>query len=197
MTAKRRDQMYTVKEMKERLQGKIHTKRYEHTLGVEYTCCSLAMRYDMDMDQARIAGLLHDCAKCMMGTELLAACAEYHLPVSKEEEQFPELLHAKVGAYLAQKEYGVEDEEILSAITWHTTGHPAMTTLEKILYIADYIEPNRDQAPHLPELRRMAFEDLDACLLGILRDTLSYLKEKGGVIDPATKATYEYYMGGK
>ena len=189
--------MYTVKEMKERLQGKIHAKRYEHTLGVEYTCCSLAMRYDIDMDQARIAGLLHDCAKCMTGTALLTACREYHLPVSKEEEQFPELLHAKVGAYLAQKEYGVEDEEILSAITWHTTGHPAMTTLEKILYIADYIEPNRDQAPHLPELRRMAFEDLDACLLGILRDTLSYLKEKGGVIDPATKAAYEYYMGGK
>lgn len=187
--------MEKISEIKKKLQDCLTGKRYEHTLGVEYTCCSLGMRYGIDLEKARMAGLLHDCAKCFSGEELLQTCAQYQLPVSREERAFPELLHAKVGSYLAKEEYGVDDPEILSAILWHTTGHPDMTILEKILYIADYIEPNRNQAPHLDKLRRLAFQDLDACLLGILTDTLSYLKEKGGVIDPATQATYEYYNG--
>lgn len=185
--------MEKISEIKKKLQDCLTEKRYEHTLGVEYTCCSLAMRYGFDLEKARIAGLLHDCAKCFSGEELLQACEIYQLPVSQEERAFPELLHAKVGSYLAKEQYGVEEPEIISAILWHTTGHPDMTSLEKILYIADYIEPNRDQAPHLLELRELAFQDLDACLFGILKDTLSYLKGKGGVIDPATQATYEYY----
>lgn len=188
--------MYQINEMKEKLQEKLNERRYEHTLGVEYTCCALAMRYGADMEKARVAGLLHDCAKHLSGIKLIKKCHKYNLPVSKEEQEFPELLHAKVGAYLAEYKYGVEDEEILSAITWHTTGHPDMTLLEKIVYIADYIEPNRDQAPRLPELRQLAFENIDECLIQILSGTLSYLKEKGGVIDPATSATYEYYTGG-
>lgn len=185
--------MEKINEIKKKLQDCLTEKRYEHTLGVEYTCCCLAMRYEFDMEKARLAGLLHDCAKCFSGEELLQACEKYHLPASEEERAFPELLHAKVGSYLAKEEYGIEEEEILSAILWHTTGQPNMTLLEKILYVADYIEPNRNQAPHLAELRKLAFQNLDACLLGILTDTLSYLEEKGGVIDPATQATYEYY----
>lgn len=185
--------MEKINEIKKKLQDCLTEKRYEHTLGVEYTCCSLAMRYEFDMEKARLAGLLHDCAKCLSGEELLQACEKYHLPASEEERAFPELLHAKVGSYLAKEECGIEEVEILSAILWHTTGQPNMTLLEKILYVADYIEPNRNQAPHLAELRKLAFQNLDACLLGILTDTLSYLKEKGGVIDPATQATYEYY----
>lgn len=189
--------MYQIIEMKEKLMDKLTGKRYEHTLGVEYTSCALAMRYGADVEKARVAGLLHDCAKHMTGEKLLKKCRKHDMPVNKEEEAFPELLHAKVGAYLAEHKYGVTDEEILSAITWHTTGHPDMTLLEKIVYIADYIEPNRDQAPRLPELRELAFQDIDQCLIQILSGTLSYLKEKGGVIDPATNATYEYYTGGK
>lgn len=188
--------MYTLNEIREKLMDKLNEKRYEHTLGVEYMCCALAMRYGADLEKARIAGLLHDCAKHLSGIKLIKKCHKYDLPVSREEQEFPELLHAKVGAYFAEMKYGVEDEEILSAIKWHTTGHPNMTLLEKIVYVADYIEPNRDQAPHLPELRELAFKDIDACLLQILSGTLSYLKEKGGVIDPATQATYDYYKGG-
>lgn len=188
--------MCQTKEIKNRLQERLSGKRYEHTLGVEYTSCALAMCYGADMKKARMAGLLHDCAKYLSGEELLNICENHDLPVNREEKLFPELLHAKVGAYLARTQYGIEDEEILSAITWHTTGHPDMTLLEKIVYIADYIEPNRDQAQNLPKIRKMAFQDLDQCLLLILESTLSYLREKGGVIDPATNATYEYYKGG-
>ena len=185
--------MYKIDEIKYSLQNRLSPKRFEHTLGVEYTCCALAMRYGADMNQARIAGLLHDCAKHYSGEKLLQKCKEYHLPVSEYEQAFPELLHAKVGAYLAREKYGIEDEEIIQAIDCHTTGKPDMTLLEKILYIADYMEPNRDRAPHLKEIRELAFSDLDACLLRILSGSLQYIKSTGSVIDPQTEATYEYY----
>ena len=187
--------MSQVDEIKNKLQKVLSSKRYEHTLGVEYTCCALAMRYQEDLEKARIAGLLHDCAKYLTGNELLEECKKADLPVSREEEAFPELLHAKAGAEFAKKQYGIEDSDILSAITWHTTGRPDMSLLEKIVYIADYIEPNRNQAPRLKELRELAFSDLDLCLTEILSGTISYLKERGGVMDPMTIAAYEFYNG--
>lgn len=185
--------MNNISQIKDSLQKKLSPHRYEHTLGVEYTCCALAIRYGADMEQARIAGLLHDCAKHYTGEELIEKCRIYDLSVSEYEQAFPELLHAKVGAHLARDKYGITDKEILSAIHWHTTGKPDMTLLEKILYIADYMEPNRDRAPHLKEIRELAFTDLNACLLKILSGTLSYLQSKGSVIDPQTEATFEFY----
>ena len=185
--------MYNIDEIKYSLQNRLSTKRYEHTLGVEYTCCALAIRYGADMEKARMAGLLHDCAKHYSGERLIAKCKEYALPVTEYEQAFPELLHAKVGAYLAKEKYGIEDKDIFDAIDCHTTGKPNMTLLEKILYIADYMEPNRDRAPHLKEIRELAFSDLDACLLKILSGTLTYLHSKGSVIDPQTEATFEFY----
>ena len=184
-----------ITEMKERLQGELPGFRYEHTLGVEYTSACLALRYGADMEKARIAGLLHDCAKCIPTEQKLSDCEAYGLPVSEWERKNPELLHAKLGAVLARRDYGIEDEEILSAITWHTTGKPAMSLLDKIVFIADYMEPNRaNKAPNLPEVRVLAFEDLDRCLLRILTDTVDYLAEKGGVTDPMTRETCEYYQ---
>lgn len=175
------------------LEKQLSPHRFEHTLGVEYTCCALAMRYEADLEQARLCGLLHDCAKHYSGTQLLEECKKYQLPVNEYEKAFPELLHAKVGAYLAKEQYGVNDSAILDAIACHTTGKPNMTLLEKILYIADYMEPNRDRAPNLSKIRTLAFQDLDACLLEILAGTLRYLETNGSIIDPQTKATYEYY----
>ncbi len=169
------------------------SRRFEHTLGVTYTAACLAMRYGEDIEKARIAGLLHDSAKYMSSKEKIQTCLKNGLSVSEYEEKNPELLHAKLGAYLAREEYGISDPEILSAITWHTTGKPDMTLLEKILYIADYMEPNRDQAPNLPEVRRLAFLDLDECLFLILKDSVSYLASRNIIIDPMTQTTYEYY----
>lgn len=167
--------------------------RYEHTLGVMYTAAALAMRYDENIENALIAGLLHDCAKGFSAQDKLDMCKKYNLSISEAEEKNPGLLHAKLGAYLAKTEYGIDDAEILDAITWHTTGRPEMTLLDKIIYIADYIEPNRNQAPNLDTFRRLAFFDLDECLYQILEASLLYLESRDEVIDPMTEKTYLYY----
>ncbi len=168
-------------------------KRYEHTLGVEYTAAALAMRYDVPIADARLAGLLHDCAKCMSDKKRLSICEKHNISINEVERRNPFLLHPKVGSYLAMKEYGVKNPDVINAILNHTTGRPAMSPLEKIVFIADYIEPGRKQAPNLAEIRRLAFQDLDQALLKILEDTLAYLQEGSGEMDPMTQKTYEYY----
>lgn len=169
-------------------------KRYFHTLGVAFTAASMAMRYGENVAQAQTAGLLHDCAKCLSDEKLLSICSKNHLEVTDVERRNPYLLHGKVGAYLAQKDYQIDDPDILNAITYHTTGRPGMSTLEKIIFIADYIEPGRNKALHLEEIRKLAFEDLDKTMLKILGDTLDYLESSGnGEIDPMTQETFDYY----
>ena len=113
--------------------------------------------------------------------------------INAVERENPFLLHAKVGSYLAMKHYNVHDQDIINAILNHATGRPAMSDLEKIIYIADYIEPGRKQAPNLTTVRRMAFHDLDGALLHILSDTLQYLNSFDGPVDPMTQKTYDYY----
>ncbi len=171
--------------------------RFEHTLGVMYTAASLAMCYGADMEKAYLAGLLHDCAKHYSGEKKLDLCKKYGLSISDAERDNPGLLHAKLGSYLAEHKYDIDDLEILDSITWHTTGRPEMTLMDKIVYIADYIEPNRDQAPNLPHFRRLAFEDIDECLFQILEASLAYLKTRNEVIDPMTEQTYLYYKNMK
>lgn len=168
-------------------------KRYEHTLGVAFTATSLAMRYNADIKKAQIAGLLHDCAKCMTNEERISLCNKNKIRITEIEYANPFLLHAKVGAFLAKEKYNVTDPEILSAICYHTTGRPQMTLLEKIIYIADYIEPGRKTAPNLDEVRHLAFENLDEALYKILSDTLDYLQDGEQKVDPMTAKTYEYY----
>ncbi len=171
------------------------SKRYEHTVGVEYTAAALAMRYGADMEAAQTAGLLHDCAKCISDEDKLALCKKNHIPVTESERRSPFLLHAKVGGWLAQTKYGIEDRDILNAIVHHTTGRENMSLLEKIIFVADYIEPGRKSAPNLDSIRALAFRDLDRALLCILEDTLSYLRSSGGELDPMTEITWQYYHG--
>ena len=168
--------------------------RYEHTLGVAYTAACLAGVYGIDTRKAIRAGLLHDCAKCMDDDKKISFCEKHNILFSDIERNNPYLLHAKVGSFLAMDTYQIEDTDILNAILNHTTGRPGMSTLEKIVFIADYIEPNRKHAPNLAEIRKLAFEDLDKALLWILKDTLAYLHSTGGQIDPMTQKTYDYYV---
>ena len=171
----------------------LDAKRYEHTLGVEYTAAALAMRYDAPIMSAQLAGLLHDCAKCMSNDKKLSLCEKYNISISEIEKRNPFLLHAKVGSFLAMNEYGVNDPDVINAILNHTTGRPGMSLLEKIVFIADYIEPGRKQAPNLTEIRKLAFVNLDQALIRILEDTLIYLKDSGEELDPMTGKTYAYY----
>lgn len=183
----------TIQKMKEKVKKHLDSNRYEHTLGVMYTAGALAMRYNVDLEKTMIAGLLHDCAKCIPAKEKITLCRQYKLPISEAEQNNPGLLHAKLGAYLAKEKYHVRDKDILSAIASHTTGRPNMSLLEKIIYIADYIEPGRKEAPNLCEIRHLAFTDIDECLYTILHASLAYLENRNEVIDPLTEQTYLYY----
>ena len=182
-----------INKLKKRIKHHLDKERFEHTLGVMYTAGALAMRYEVDIEKAMIAGVLHDCAKCLSSDKKIKLCETYGLEISDSERKNPGLLHAKLGAYFANAKYDIDDAFILDAITYHTTGRPDMTLLDKILYIADYIEPNRALAPNLARVRKLAFEDIDECLYVILRDSLEYLKTKSEVIDPMTEQTYLYY----
>ena len=167
--------------------------RFIHTLGVEYTSACLAMAHGGCVADARLAGLLHDCAKQLDERTLLAEAEKYHLDITETERRQPYLLHGKVGAAWAREKYHVEDDAILQAIVYHTTGRPGMSLLEKIVFTADYIEPGRDKAPNLDMLRREAFRDLDKAVWLILDQTLSYLEKHGGDIDPMTRKSRDHY----
>ncbi|MBQ9643388.1 MAG: bis(5'-nucleosyl)-tetraphosphatase (symmetrical) YqeK [Lachnospiraceae bacterium] len=175
------------------IEKELNYKRFLHSLGVAETAAALAMRYDADVEKAEIAGILHDCAKYMDEKELIGICKKRGVAISDAEYDNPSLLHAKAGAILAQEKYDIDDPEILEAIRNHTTGKPEMSLLDKIIYIADYIEPGRDQAPNLSIVRSMAFEDIDRTLFKILEDILLYLQATGARIDPMTGKTYQYY----
>lgn len=168
-------------------------KRYEHTLGVAYTATALAMCHGASVENAELAGLLHDCAKCMEDDKKIALCEKHHISMTELERRNPFLLHAKVGSFLAMNTYKVHDQDVINAILNHTTGRPGMSLLEKIIFVADYIEPGRKQAPNLAEIRPLAFRDLDGALCRILEDTLKYLQETPGEIDPMTRKTYSFY----
>lgn len=179
-------------------------KRYVHTLGVAYLAASLAMAYGKNQEKAMLAGLLHDCAKCLPDEEILRQCVERGLPVSKIEREQPFLLHGKLGAWYAEHTYGIGDEKILNAIRFHTTGRPEMSFMEKNIYLSDYIEIGRKQStvPELNELRRLAFQDIDMAVYYVAKNTVDYLRKKekadldGGVrMDETSLATLEYYEG--
>jgi len=188
-----------MKKIKKYLKKHLTKERYQHTLGVAYTAAALAMKYNPDtsnanlVKRAQLAGLLHDCAKCMGDEKKLRICDKNNISYSHIEAQHPYLLHGKVGAYIARTKFKINDEDILQAITWHTTGRPGMSLLEKIIFIADYIEPSRKPVPELGLIRRLAFEDIDKTMEKILSNTLKHLEEKNAPVDMMTQTTYESY----
>lgn len=181
----------------EKLQKKMKSKltkiRYQHTLGVMYTAAALAMRHNADIQDAMLAGLLHDCAKCYSDEKKDKMCQKNHIILTAAEHRNPSLIHAKLGAYLAEHKYEVTKANILDAISFHTTGRPDMTLLEKIIYIADFIEPNRINFPGLDIIRRVSFEDIDYAVYLTVQSTLDYLRSLHVSIDSGTEQTYLYY----
>jgi predicted HD superfamily hydrolase involved in NAD metabolism len=175
------------------MKKKLDEKRYLHTLSVAHTAACMAMCYGYNPQKAYLAGLLHDNAKCIPHDKKIALCAKYKLETSIVERKNPDLLHARLGSILAAKKYDITDAEILSSIAYHTTGRPDMTLLEKIIYIADYIEIRRKPLPDMEKIRRLAFSDINACMLLILENTIRYLTEKEAAIDEITLMTYDFY----
>ena len=180
--------------LRKEMQDVLKADRFDHTLGVAYTAANMAAVHDVDIQKALIAGFLHDCAKNVNHEEQIKICKKYGVEVSDIERRNPSLIHAKAGMCLAENKYEIDDPEILGAIRWHTTGRPGMTDLEKVVFIADFIEPNRKPLEHMDIIRKEAYRDLDACMLHILRDTLNYLRNIDKECDPMTQNTYEYYL---
>lgn len=185
--------IYDYKMIKKAMSKQLDAKRYAHTIGVAYTASSLAMRYGADIEKAYLAGLLHDCAKCIETDEKLDLCKRYKVKLTQFEIENPFLIHAKLGSCLAEKKYGVEDSEILSAIRYHTTGKPDMNLMEKIVFSADYIEPGRKIIPGLEEIRKTIFVDLNQAICMILEGTMRHLKNKEQPIDELSLEAYDYY----
>lgn len=183
----------TKKDIYKRLQDELDNKRFVHTVGVAHTAACLAMSRGVDEEKAFMAGLLHDCAKGLSDKERLDYCKKNGIEVSDVEKANPSLLHAKVGAHMAKAIYDVDDEEIISAIRFHTTGRQAMSELEEIVFVADYIEPNRDHDKELPSIRKEAFDKLHRATCHIYRNTLEYLSGSSKTLDPTTKEAYIYY----
>lgn len=162
----------------------LNHRRIPHVLGTEQEAIHLAERWGADVDKARRAALLHDCTKKLDLPEQLAVAERFHVSLDGLERRALKLLHAKTGAAIAETVFGT-DGEITNAIRWHTTGRAGMTLLEKVIYLADYIEPTRD-FPGVEELRRRCYEDLDAGLLLGLEMTIREMEEREAPIHPKT-----------
>lgn len=160
--------MYSInlEEIKKHIEKELSSERMKHTLGVISEAEKLAERYGVDKEKAKLAALCHDMARCM--------------PVDSIE-----LAHAKMAADLLKCEWGIEDPDVLNAVTYHTTGRPGMSLLEKIIYLADAIEPGRNY-PGVGRLRKLAYEDLDKACAEVMRQTIEYVKHKGCEIDDNT-----------
>ena len=177
--------------MEYKLKKELDRQRFEHTLGVEKTAVNMARIFGEDEEQAALAGLLHDCAKCLSLSQMLkAAKGEDTDPVMKESKA---LMHAVAGMCMARDVYDVKDEAVLSAIRWHTTGRGQMTNLEKIVYLADMIEPNRKPYPGLEPLRQLCMQDLDQAMHTALRMSYEHVMEQGKTLHPDTLAALKDY----
>ncbi len=182
-----------IKFIKKKLSLALSEKRYEHSIGVAYTAAALAMRYGEDMYKAELAGLLHDCAKHYSNEELIRLCNQAGEALTESELASPQILHAIYAPYLARKRYGIEDGYILSALRWHTTGKENMSLLDKIIFVADFIEPNRYRHDGLDCIRKLAFEDIDMASYQITESTIQYLSKHNIHIDEMTLKCYNWF----
>lgn len=183
----------SIEQMKEKLKSSLSSRRFLHSIGVMDTAVQLAEIYGEDPWDAAVAGLLHDCAKDMRGEEILQMCRRFSIEADNITREQPELLHGKIGACIAQDEYGIEDKRVLDAIRYHTMGRENMSLLEKIIFIADYIEPNRS-FPGVERIRKAAFSSLDEAMLMSLDNTIRQVIKKGVLIHPDTINARNYLV---
>ena len=183
---------YSRQELLDKIAQKMSAKRFTHVLGVEETALKLAKIYHGNLEKASIAALVHDYAKERSDEEMIALIHEKSL----DERLIAfgnNIWHGIAGAELIKKELDVFDEEILNAVRRHTTGDAQMTLLDKIIYVADYIEPNRS-FPNVDEARKIAFQNLDQAVKYETKQTLSFLIEKQALIYPKTIDTYNAWV---
>lgn len=178
---------------KQQLQATLDPERYRHTLAVADTAQKLAILHGESAERAYQAGLLHDCAKCADKSRLKEICEAYGVAWEPFFDKQPGMVHPFLGAAMAERDFGVTDPEILWAIRSHTTGRPGMCLLEKIVYLADYIEPGRESHPGLDEARDLCQKDLNAAMAYVLKKTIAYVEERGLMVYPLSREAFDYY----
>jgi predicted HD superfamily hydrolase involved in NAD metabolism len=167
------------------LSKELRPARFRHSRDVSRTAVRLAECWDVDVEKARLAGILHDCTRNLKGEELLACARNNGMQLSDIEILQPALIHAPLGAILAERRFGVTDPEILQAIRRHTTGAAHMSQLDKIIYLADSIEPGRNY-PGVQQSRELAEKDLDAAVLITFDHSIRFVLDGGGLLHPDT-----------
>ncbi|MCG0275547.1 MAG: bis(5'-nucleosyl)-tetraphosphatase (symmetrical) YqeK [Thermosediminibacteraceae bacterium] len=175
--------MISKKFILEDLKKNLTEERFLHTLGVMETAVTLAQRYGVDEEKAELAAMVHDCAKDIPVAEQLNLVREFGILLDEISRLEKALIHAPLGAVLARKRYGIEDPGILRAVCVHTTGDENMTTLDKVVFLADYIEPGRN-FPGVEKLRKVALEDLDEAVIMACNSTIKYVLEQGKLLHP-------------
>ncbi len=186
---------FSTEEITDWLKKNLNEKRYMHSIGTAQCAKDLASQFGLDAEKAYIAGLLHDCAKCF-SDEKLREIISNNLKLDPVETMSSKTLHAPVGAYMAQKEFGVEDEEILSSIRWHTLGKLNMTPFEKIIYLADKIEPLTRDKNYIPQARKYLIEEhnLDKAMFESYKATIKSLVDRELRICPLTIDIYNHLL---
>ncbi len=173
--------MWKEDQIKKYIKEHLNESRFVHSIGVMETSEKLALHYNEDPYKARLAGLCHDCAKNLSREELIAIARESGEEISEIYLYAPQLLHGLVGAYISKDIFGIQDEDILNSIRYHTTGRKNMSILEKIIYISDYIEPSRN-FKGISELRRLSYVDINKVLLKSFDDTITYTVSRGSLL---------------
>lgn len=177
--------MYSIEEIEKKIKSSVGIKRYNHSIGVMETAIKLARFNGENINNAALAGLLHDCGKFENTNEILKKCKDYNVDIDEYMKMNVQLLHAPLSAEIAKKDYGIHDKNIFNSIKYHTTGRKNMSLLEKIIYIADYIEPNRN-FPGVEEVRILAFKDINKALLKAFDNTIQYVIQNNWIIHENT-----------
>lgn len=173
----------TFDKMRENLKLTLSRERFRHSEEVMNEALRLAEFYKVNIEKARIAGLLHDCARDAGKDEIYKVLEKYNVVLDDIQKKTPVLLHSILGSFYAKEYYGVEDKEILDAIYWHTTGRAGMTMLEKIIFVADYIESGRN-FEGVEEARKQAYKDIERCIVICCDLTIRYILQKGKLLHP-------------
>ena len=185
--------MWNESEMLHYLQVNLSEKRLKHSISVSETAVALASKYGENIEKSRIAGLVHDCAKNMKSSELIKMASDHEIYIDEVFQNNPSILHGHVGSIIAREVMGISDQDILNAIAYHTTGRRDMSLLEKIIYIADYIEPLR-KISGLEQLRSLSYVDLDAAVIKSLGNSIEYVISENELLQLDTVGARNYLL---
>lgn len=176
------------------LSKNLSERRFIHSLGVRDCAVSLAGKYSQDSIKAETAALLHDCCKEIPPEVLLKKAKEYDIPMNEVFQLQPGLLHGFVGAFEASTRFSIYDEDVLNAVRYHSTARPGMSMLEKIVYVADCIEPNRKKHSWMSALKSLAYSNIDEAVVFGINVSLSHLVEQNKLINPLSIDARNFFL---